>query len=151
MVYKFSHAPDLFKSLAKYFAYSRVLNKFSWGREWETGNEKIHGITTEWNLNRLWYAWPRPEVSVSGLALLIMYEMFLVKDPELHSQVPTAGELNQKTGSGEVQMVIKLLLPATEPHHHFQKLKLSSSLSTPEKDCDTSVQGPEDIQARGPF
>ena len=134
MVYKFSHAPDLFKSLAKYFAYSRALNKFSWGGEWEAGNEKIHGITTEWNLNGLWYARLWPEVSVSGLALLITYERFLVKDPEMHSQAPTAGGLKQKAGSGEVQMVIKLFLPATEPHHQFQKLTLSSSLPTPEKD-----------------
>ena len=64
----------------------------------------------------------------------------------MHSQAPTAGGLKQKAGSGEVQMVIKLFLPATEPH---QKLTLSSSLPTPEKDSDTSGQGPEDIQARG--
>lgn len=69
----------------------------------------------------------------------------------MHSQIPTAGGLNQKTGSGEVQMVIKLFFPATEPHHQFQKRKLSFSLQTPEKDYDTSVQDPEDIQATGPF
>ena len=67
----------------------------------------------------------------------------------MHSQAPTAGGLKQKAGSGEVQMVIKLFLPATEPHHQFQKLTLSSSLPPPEKDSDTSGQGPEDIQARG--
>lgn len=59
--------------------------------------------------------------------------MFLVKDPEMHSQIPTAGGLNQKTGSDKVQMVIKLFFSATEPHHQFQKRKLSFSLQTPKK------------------
>lgn len=42
---------------------------------------------TEWNLNRLWYVRHWPEVPVSGLALLIVYERFPVKDPEMLSQL----------------------------------------------------------------
>lgn len=66
----------------------------------------------------------------------------------MNSQIPTAGGLNQKTGPGEVRMAINLFFPATPS---VSKTKALLFTPNPEKDCDASVQDPEDLQARAPF
>lgn len=75
---------------------------------------------------------------VNHFVLLILNFRFII----LKRSIPTARGLNQETRSGEVQMVMKLFLLATDSYYVSNVKRIApSSLPAPEKGCDTSFAG----------